>query len=301
MAAVKHISLNSIDMNKPQGDEFITLSKKGKALKTRWPIYGEVIDWMVALLVETIRVEGQAQFPEKEVSTALERYEANQGKSLFQAEKIPVDMELTRRTYRKLARRTVGYLGKAAAGLENVLPEQGSEKLSAIEAALKPESPALVPMREKYGIEPEAFKLLLRLAMRPSLRQLSWTVTARVDLHKWLFGHCPLCGASPALASLRGQGEKRALHCSLCETSWAYPRLRCPFCENLDLSDLSYFYAEGEDGLRMDVCQRCGLRLKTVDLSYFPGPVIPVLDNLATSHLEMATETNCPARFNGSP
>jgi len=78
----------------------------------------------------------------------------------------------------------------------------------------------------------------------------------------------------------------------LCETAWPYPRLRCPFCENDNREDLSYLKAESEEGLRVDLCNRCGQYLKTIDLRELAGPVIVPLDDVATWHLDIIAQEN---------
>jgi FdhE protein len=113
-----------------------------------------------------------------------------------------------------------------------------------------------------------------------------------MELNQWNYGHCPVCGSAPKLADLSGEGGKRSLHCSLCETVWPYPRLQCPFCENDNRKDLSYLRAENEEGLRVDLCSRCGHYMKTIDLRELPGPVIVPLDDVATWHLDLIAQKN---------
>ena len=273
-------------------EDLEALSGKAEALKARWPVYTEMVDWLVELLAETMRAESRVRLSELLFHINGVHRDPGEGKALFQPEFMPADVSLTRELYMTLAAKTEQCRGEAASGLRYVLSGPESETLEWIRAVLKPDSQRLESLWEEYGVDPEGFGLLLKLAMRPSLRMLSRKASAELDFSHWSFGHCPVCASLPALAALGGQGEKRILYCSLCETSWMFPRLRCPFCENENQGDLSYLYAEGERGLRIDLCQRCGLHLKTVDLQHFPGPVIPVLDTLVTSHLEVAAKAN---------
>jgi FdhE protein len=55
---------------------------------------------------------------------------------------------------------------------------------------------------------------------------------------------------------------------------------------------LSYLRAENEEGLRVDLCGRCGNYLKTIDLRELPGPIIVPLDDVATLHLDIIADKN---------
>ncbi|MBW1748693.1 MAG: formate dehydrogenase accessory protein FdhE [Deltaproteobacteria bacterium] len=94
------------------------------------------------------------------------------------------------------------------------------------------------------------------------------------------------CGSAPGLGDLSGEGGKRRLHCSLCETVWSYPRLQCPFCE------LNYLRAENEEYFRVDLCGQCNNYLKTLDLREISGPIILPLDDVATWHLDLIAQKN---------
>lgn len=108
-------------------------------------------------------------------------------------------------------------------------------------------------------------------------RYLGWTVLARClrdlvtafglwrDEESWLRPYCPTCGGLPAMAQLIGvdQGRKRILCCGYCGTHWNYPRVGCPFCENVDDQRLGHLGLEGEGVMRIDYCENCGGYLKT--------------------------------------
>jgi FdhE protein len=63
----------------------------------------------------------------------------------------------------------------------------------------------------------------------------------------------------------RDTGRLRLLSCGCCGTRWRYRRTGCPFCEPADDHRLSVLAVRGEDGLRIDSCDRCGGYLKTYD------------------------------------
>lgn len=109
------------------------------------------------------------------------------------------------------------------------------------------------------------------------LRFLGWTAASRVlrpvvegagrcsDRERWGRGYCPTCGALPLSAQLASPESERprVLICGACRTRWQYQRIGCPFCGNEAQERLSILQVDGEEGLRIDVCDACGGYLKT--------------------------------------
>src|SRR5438552_1345771 len=46
----------------------------------------------------------------------------------------------------------------------------------------------------------------------------------------WSRGYCPVCGAWPVLAELRGLERTRCLRCGRCGVDWQRPWLACVYC-----------------------------------------------------------------------
>jgi FdhE protein len=266
------------------------LYSKSETLKARWAMYGVMIDWMVDLLVETIYAKEDINI--SEVMFDLAEIETNfkKGKPVFDNSTIPVDVSQARETYFSLVEKTEVNLGKNSDGLRRIMTDSESKTSQLFKESLKEDSKTLRLACENHGVDPHVARLLLRIALRPSLRKMATKVAEEINLTNWSHGYCPVCGSVPAIAKLDGESEGRTLLCSLCETSWAYPRLLCPFCENVNQEDLHYLYSEDEIGLRMDICNCCQGRIKTFDTHYPSGVIIPALDELVTSHLNMATE-----------
>ena len=269
--------------------ELAVLSEKAGAIKRRWPIYTGMVDLLSDLLAETIRAESRVCFNVSPGNFFSMGQGLAMGKSLFEPGTFPLDVELTQALYPELAKRTMQFQGLESSGLDQVLSGRKLDSKELVSVALEPGSRALASLCKENRVDPEPVRLLVRLALRPSMRQLSRKMATRFDFSRWSHGHCPVCGSSPALAELGGEGKSRALHCALCETSWAYPRLGCPFCGNQDREDLGYSYAEGEKGLRIDLCQSCGQGLKTLETGPASPPVVLLLDELSFSHLVIAT------------
>jgi len=105
----------------------------------------------------------------------------------------------------------------------------------------------------------------------------------------WEKGYCTVCGSLPGLAVFEAEGS-RAFFCAFCFHQWPTRRLYCPYCENTESTSLHYFYGEGETGYRVDVCDRCGKYIKTLDLRAISHPLFPPLEILTTLHLDMKAQ-----------
>jgi len=271
------------------------ITAKVQQIGKRNPVYAELSQWVGDLLATTVKAAGKLR--PSNLSLELEHLPATwyQGKSLLNPEKLALDWEQIKDLYKQLVDqvKTRDEGRKQAEGLLKVLDEDHLGGIPTLmKSVLNSDFKAIETAAQELKVDPAVLTLLLRLALRPALLVAAQAVVDRLDLSQWNYGHCPVCGSAPKLADLSGEGGKRTLHCSLCETAWPYPRLRCPFCENDNREDLSYLKAESEEGLRVDLCNRCGQYLKTIDLRELAGPVIVPLDDVATWHLDIIAQEN---------
>ena len=272
------------------------IALKVKTISTRNPAYTEIVQWVGDLLSETVKTSdfSDVHLPELNVDPEDLRKACTQGRSFLKPEELTLNWEKVSILYKRL----VELVGKRedgrrqAEGLLEAIEETRKETPVVMRAALASNFEAIEVSAKAFNIDSPVLALLLRLSLRPSLLIIAQAVLEHLDLSLWHHGHCPVCGSAPRLADLSGEGGKRRLHCSLCETAWPYPRLRCPFCENDNREDLSYLRAESEKGLRVDLCGRCDNYLKTMDLREIAGPVILPLDDVATWHLDIIAGKN---------
>lgn len=270
------------------------ISYKVKTITKRNPAYAEVARWVGDLLSETVKASDSTEFQLPEVNYDQEGLmEAwSKGRSFLDPEELSLDWEEISALYKRL----VELVGKRedgrrqAEGLLKAIEEKHNGTPVVMKAALASNYEVIEASAKAFNIDSPVLALLLHLSLRPSLLIIAQAVLEHLDLSLWNHGHCPVCGSAPKLADLSCAVGKRSLHCSLCETTWNYPRLRCPFCENDTREDLSYLRAEGEDGLRVDLCSRCGNYLKTIDLREMAGSIIVPLDDVASWHLDIIAE-----------
>ena len=106
---------------------------------------------------------------------------------------------------------------------------------------------------------------------------------------KWQKNYCPVCGRQPVMAQLRKEqeGRSRYLSCGGCHTIWPYKRVGCAYCGNEDLKKMHILEPEGEEDMRLDVCDECHAYLKTYGRE---GREDVFLRDYATLHLDLLGE-----------
>ncbi len=269
----------------PPASERSVIEAKVKAVSARNPVYAGPAAWMGGLLARTLRAAYGAPGPD---TSPQGKERLARGQSYLDPETVELDWARAGSLYRDLA-----------AAVEQ--PEEGRDPAARLEQALEGDEVAgaglfralltgdlgsVEDTAQRLGLDPPVLALLLRLALRPQLRELAAWFEDQGLAKDWSQGHCPLCGSLPLLASLDPENGARRLHCGLCESSWPYPRLKCPFCENQDQEKLEVIKAEEEAGLRVETCQACGHHLRTLDLRELDETVVVPLDEVATWHLE---------------
>lgn len=264
------------------------ISAKVGVLCNRNPVYAEILQWLGELLSETVRFEQTHVF-------GLERDMGKIGARPVQGRPAsdpgewaldwPRAWELYERLVECLRRRRPE--DKDIDKLLKAFPGEGRHVPGLLLNFMMSDYRALHDFSVERGVEPPVLILLIQLSLRPMLMQFAEKVRGQLDLSHWESGRCPVCGSFPKLTDLSGEGGKRRLHCSLCESTWSYPRIKCPFCENEDAEQLGYLQAEEDIGLRVELCRLCGHYIKSLDLRELAGPVILPLDDAATYHLDL--------------
>ena len=171
----------------------------------------------------------------------------------------------------------------AARVISKSLGDESLDPKDLFDLALGKDDPAKIPP----GISAEMAMLFGYNSIRPSVRLCSEHLSASLNAEEpWRTGYCPICGSSPGLSMLKGEGERYYV-CSFCWHEWLTPRIYCPFCNNTDSSQLHYFYSDAEPEYRVEGCDRCSRYIKTVDLRKTRRTIVPVVEAIATLHLDL--------------
>jgi FdhE protein len=101
--------------------------------------------------------------------------------------------------------------------------------------------------------------------------------------------YCPVCGAWPALAEVRGIERSRHFRCGRCGGEWQSRCLLCPFCGMADHNELVSLVPENSgSNAVIDACKRCLGYVKTFTMLQGSPPAKVLLDDLGSVELDVA-------------
>lgn len=139
-------------------------------------------------------------------------------------------------------------------------------------------------------IDKTILEFFIHMSILPSINKSVDELKDKVDLTQWMRGYCPICGSLPQISEIKESG-KRYFLCSFCGYYWQGERLKCPFCENRDHNKLHYFYEEGKDAYRIDLCDNCRQYIKTIDTRKLTHDPNLYLEDMTTLHLDILATT----------
>lgn len=172
--------------------------------------------------------------------------------------------------------------------------------LSLFKAALHQDNNQLGTIATALGIDGDAFQAVAVLLPMPFLQACNgrW---ARSIPAGWTEGYCPICGAWPALAEVRGIERSRYLRCGRCGAGWQAHCLFCPYCGITDHKELVSLVPEKSNSNSViDACNRCLGYVKTFTKLQGSPPAKIILDDLASVELDVAAAEQGYKRPQGS-
>ncbi len=158
--------------------------------------------------------------------------------------------------------------------------------LMVFRAALNQDGDRTKELASLVGADPEAFHAVAALLPMPFLHACSrrWKPS-----ESWLEGYCPICGAWPAFAEIRGIERRRYLRCGRCGSEWQAHCLFCPYCGITDHKELASLVPERNGSKSViDACNRCLGYLKAFTKLQGSPPGQILLDDLASVELDLA-------------
>lgn len=136
------------------------------------------------------------------------------------------------------------------------------DSVALLRAAIVRDQEAIARLALRAALEPEVLSVVGQLAAMPLLHACAQRWRESIP-SVWTHGYCPVCGAWPALAELRGLERSRRLRCGRCATDWPLPLLQCAYCGENDHDRLGTLIPEGESQTRrVEVCYTCKGYLK---------------------------------------
>lgn len=104
----------------------------------------------------------------------------------------------------------------------------------------------------------------------------------------WTEGYCPVCGAWPAFAEVRGIERSRYLRCGRCGGGWQSRCLSCSYCGMTDHEQLVSLVPEQGTMRVIEACKRCCGYVKTFTTLQASPTARVILDDLASVDLDIA-------------
>jgi FdhE protein len=180
---------------------------------------------------------------------------------LLEGVSLRVDGRRTRKLVRELIR-TADNARDAESILATPVNGRRLDAVALLQAAIVRDEEAVARSARRAGVEAEALGVIAQLAAMPLLHACAKAWSLQIP-SAWTHGYCPVCGAWPALAELRGLDRSRRLRCGRCASDWPLPVLQCAYCGESKHDQLGTLTPEDEPQTRrVEVCYTCKGYLK---------------------------------------
>ena len=263
------------------------LRERIQQIKKKRPGYGKILDFYQSVKEAQEKVKASLKINSVQLAEEWKKLLSKEGFSLIQKDDFPLDLESSVKLFETLCQ-----VGKDAnphlAGQLKRIKEAIDDKRIDLKKLLRDglKEGRREEIVEELGLDKNVFLFLIQNSIRPSIEAGVEQIRSELDPETWLKGYCPICGSLPSLSLLKEDVGKRYLLCSYCGYQWRTDRIFCPFCESKDQESLHYFYGEGEETHRIDLCDKCHQYIKTIDYRNLQESD-PVLEDLATLHLDI--------------
>ena len=210
-----------------------------------------------------------------------------------QPDKVPLlagaDIELEKNSLRLLLEQLMGVAcrsGTAKMATLNAALHEDLDIFTLFRASLHQDSDHIKDFAAVLGVDPEAFQAIAAMVPVPFLQACNrhWGRAIKVS---WIEGYCPVCGAWPAFAEVRGIERSRYLRCGRCGGEWQAHLLFCPYCGNTDHKEQVSLLPENSPKSAVDACKRCLGYVKTFTTLQGSPPAMVILDDLASVELDV--------------
>ncbi|MDB5903667.1 MAG: formate dehydrogenase accessory protein [Betaproteobacteria bacterium] len=197
---------------------------------------------------------------------------------------VCVDRDALERVYASLAR-VVEKLG--APGVATLGTSTQVDALELFTAALNHDSAKLATLASTTTVHSDMLHALAAMVAMPFLHACNrqWVESQPA----WSRGYCPVCGAWPAFAEVRGVERSRYLRCGNCGGEWEASCLSCAYCGTTDHDELASLVPEDKRSAAViEVCRRCLGYLKVFTRLQGTEASQVMVDDLASAELDVA-------------
>jgi FdhE protein len=172
---------------------------------------------------------------------------------------LVVDAAALRRYVTRLLSTATRAAGASARGS---VDETGA--LALLEAAVAQDGAAVARVAEGAGLDAGVLSAVAPVAAMPLLQAHRQRWERHVS-PAWARAVCPVCGAWPGLAEMRGLDRAKRFRCLRCAGDWRAEWLACPYCDNRRHAELGALVPAGSpETRRAETCARCRGYLKSL-------------------------------------
>ncbi|MFH1490885.1 MAG: formate dehydrogenase accessory protein FdhE [Pseudomonadota bacterium] len=263
------------------------LKKRIQQLKKEKPGYKERFDFYLKIKNEQETVKESLKIETIQVKENREDLFRKKETPLLQRDEFLLDLDTVVLLFQSLCRigkESNPRLARQAAKIEQLLNNKKLDLKKMLGKGFSED--AIDKTSEQFELDENTFSFFVHTSIWPSVQACLDQLREKIDPETWGKGFCPVCGSAPYLSLLKGDHGKRYLVCSYCEYQWKSDRMICPFCDNRDQESLHYFYGEGEETFRVNLCDQCRQYIKNIDMRDIDG-LYPALEDLTTIHLDL--------------
>jgi FdhE protein len=256
-------------------------------LKQKRPGYEDILDFYQRVKELQDRTKASLRIEPIKFKRGWKALLAKEGFSLMQKEDFPLDIEASAKLFQTLCqigREANPHMAEQVKKIQDAIDNQRIDLKQLLKEGLKEQR--IEQVADEFGFDKKVFRFLIQKTIQPSIEASIKQLGSELDPETWLKGYCPLCGSLPSLSLLKEEVGKRYLLCPYCGYQWRIDRIFCPFCGNREQESLHYFYGEGEEIYRIDLCDKCHQYIKTIDYRELKESD-PALEDLATLHLDI--------------
>jgi FdhE protein len=265
----------------------LNLEKRIQQLKQKRPGYKDILDFYQKVKEAQDKAKASLKIEPIKLKQEWKELLTKEGFSLIKKEDFPLDIEASAGLFQslcKIGKEANPHMAEQGKKIQTMIEKKKIDLKKLFKEGLK--EGRIEKVADEFGLDQKVLLFLVQNSIRPSIEAGVEQLRSEVDPEKWLKGYCPICGSLPSLSLLKEGVGKRYLLCSYCGYQWRTDRMFCPFCNNKEQGSLQYFYGEGEETYRIDLCDKCHQYIKMIDQRII-GEGDLVLEDLATLHLDI--------------
>lgn len=221
------------------------------------------------------RWEGQLPEPERLPPAAEAEAALNRGEPLINLVEPPIDPDRFAAMLTELAALYAEGRDEARPLAEGLAAASPAQRRELAETLLSGGDAAA--WADRLGVEEDMLLALGGLALQPFMARFARALRSIAPLRGWRRIQCPVCGAAPDLCRI-DPDNIRHLHCPQCDTQWEHHRLTCAVCGTDDVRQVSILTLAELEPWRVEVCDRCGGYIKTLDQRHGGHLAMPQID-----------------------